>query len=74
MPDPEHVLRVQGRVIGRAPGGDQHATDGPRPQRGRDRLDRLGLGGQEARRDLGLLGDLVAEGHPLTAPERPRTK
>ena len=28
-----------------------------------DRLDRLGLGGEEAMRDLWLLDDLVPEGH-----------
>ena len=63
MPDAEHVLGVDRGVVGGAAGGDDDVAWRGRAQRRGDRLDVLGLGRQEPGGDLGLLADLVAEGH-----------
>ena len=73
MPDAEHVLRVDGGVVGGAAGGDDDVARTGRAQRRGDRLDVLGLGREEPGGDLGLLADLVVEGHrgrPVTATGR----
>ena len=64
MPDAQHVLRVDRRVVARAAGGDDHLLDAALADRLGERGDDRGRAAQEPRRDLGLLEDLVAERHP----------
>ena len=71
MPDAEHVLGVDRGVVGGAAGGDDDVATAARAQRRGDRLDVVGLVGEEPGGDLGLLADLVAERH-RAAGRRPR--
>ena len=66
MPDAEHVLGVDGRVVGRAAGGDDDVIDRGGAQPLDEWADDVGGGGEEPGRDVGLFQDLVAQrGHAV---------
>ena len=73
MPDPEDVLRVDGRVIRGAAGRDDHVLDAAVADRRGEGIDRAaiaGLGREQARGGRGLFEDLLADGHDGPASRR----
>ena len=70
VPDTEHVLGVDRRVVARAAGGDDDVIDPARADRVGERPDDLGRPAQEPGGDLGLLEDLVAKTHDPMVSDR----
>ncbi len=69
VPDTQHVLRVDRRVVARAAGRDDDVIDAAPAEGLGERPDDLGGAAQEPGGDLGLFEDLVAEGHePMCRP------
>ena len=71
VPDPQHVLGVDRRVIARATGGDDDVIDAALAEGRDERLDDVGGACEESGGYVRLLEDLVAEGHRAVAERVP---